>query len=180
MRSQKRGVRGRKPKRATSNEKRTSNSLSHLDSCGRAAMVHVGDKPVTERRATARATVRLPRICRDVLAAGGETKKGNVFAVARLAGIAAAKRTDELIPLCHQIPLDDVSVNLALNKNRIVIDAVARCHAKTGVEMEALTAASVAALTVYDMLKGLSHDIVIESIELLRKSGGRSGEIVRT
>jgi cyclic pyranopterin monophosphate synthase len=158
---------------------RRTRTLTHLDRRGAATMVDVGAKAVTERSAIARATVLLPAACRKILAAGGDTKKGNVFAVARLAGIAAAKRTDELIPLCHQIPLDSVALELSLNKNRVIVDATARCHAKTGVEMEALTAASVAALTIYDMLKAVSHDILIERIELLRKSGGRSGDVRR-
>jgi cyclic pyranopterin phosphate synthase len=154
-------------------------TLTHLDARGRAAMVDVSAKAVTARSATARSVVRLPPVCRAVLVEGGDTKKGNVFQIARLAGIMAAKRTSELIPLCHQIPLDGVSVDLALDGDACVITATARCQARTGVEMEALTAASVAALTVYDMLKALSHDLVIERTELLAKDGGRRGAIQR-
>ncbi len=142
-------------------------------------MVDVSAKAVTARTATARSIVHLPAVCVTVLAEGGDTKKGNVFQVARLAGIMAAKRTSDLIPLCHQIPLDGVSVDLAVDGARCVITATARCRARTGVEMEALTAASIAALTVYDMLKALSHDLVIERTELLAKDGGRRGRIRR-
>ncbi len=156
-----------------------SKRLSHLDAAGNVRMVDVGAKPATARSATARSTVRLPEPCRAVLAAGGDTRKGNVLQVARLAGIMAAKRTSELIPLCHQVPLDAVDVELHLAGDALIITATARCRAATGVEMEALVAASVAALTVYDMLKALSHDLVVERTELLRKSGGRSGAIVR-
>jgi len=123
--------------------------------------------------------VLLPEPCRAALAAGGDTRKGNVLTVARLAGIMAAKRTAELIPLCHALPLDAVEVDLVLAGAELTITAHVRCTGRTGVEMEALTAASVAALTVYDMLKALSHDLVIARTELLSKSGGRSGEIRR-
>ena len=154
-------------------------ALSHLDANNRVRMVDVGDKAVTERSASARAVVTLPRACLTVLKAGGATRKGNVFEVARLAGIMAAKRTSDLIPLCHQIPLSGVAVELLLSGKRLMITTSARCSGKTGVEMEALTAASVSALTVYDMLKAVSHDIVIGPIELLTKDGGRSGRIDR-
>ena len=154
--------------------------LSHLDPVsGQPAMVDVAAKPISARSATAQAVVRLPPACAAVLRAGGDTRKGNVLAVARLAGIMAAKRTAELIPLCHQVPLDGVAVELMVEADRCVITASARCRARTGVEMEALTAAAVAALTVYDMLKAVSHDLVIERVELLRKAGGRRGLIER-
>ena len=153
--------------------------LTHLDDHGNVRMVDVTDKAITSRSATARSVVRLPEVARGVLAAGGETKKGNVLQIARIAGIQAAKRTSELIPLCHQIALTGVSVDLQLVGDALTIEATARCHGQTGVEMEALTAASVAALTVYDMLKAVSHDLVIERTELLTKSGGRSGPIDR-
>lgn len=153
--------------------------LTHLDDQGHVRMVDVTDKAVTARSATARAIVRLPEAARVVLAAGGETKKGNVLQIARIAGIQAAKRTSELIPLCHQIPLTGVAIDLQLQGDALTIEATARCHGQTGVEMEALTAASIAALTVYDMLKAVSHDLVIERTELLTKSGGRSGVIDR-
>ncbi|MHC5067887.1 MAG: cyclic pyranopterin monophosphate synthase MoaC [Planctomycetota bacterium] len=154
-------------------------NLTHLDSDGNVHMVDVGSKQVTSREARARSVVRLPAICRDVLAAGGDTKKGNVLQCARLAGIMAAKKTSELIPLCHPVPLDGVDLDCHLDGDRLIITSAARCCARTGVEMEALTAASVAALTVYDMLKALSHDLVIETTELLHKHGGRSGVIDR-
>lgn len=149
--------------------------LSHLDADGRARMVDVTDKAVTSRSATARSLVRLPDPCRAALAAGGDTAKGNVLQVARLAGIMAAKRTAELIPLCHPLPLDGIAVDLVLEADVLHITATVRCTGRTGVEMEALTACSVAALTVYDMLKALSHAIVIERTELVAKSGGATG-----
>jgi cyclic pyranopterin phosphate synthase len=158
----------------------TSRKLTHLDARGDVRMVDVGAKRVTRRIAGARAVVVLPEACRRVLADGGDTRKGNVFQVARLAGIMAAKRTSELIPLCHQVPLSGVGVELRLAGARLVITSEARCSARTGVEMEALVAAATAALTVYDMLKALSHDLVIERVELIHKHGGRSGAIVRT
>ena len=137
-------------------------------------MVDVGDKPVTARRAVAEATVRMrPEVLATLLDAGGP--KGDAFVVARLAGIGGAKRTAELIPLCHPIPLDRVDVELTADREAglVTIRAEARATARTGVEMEALTAASVAALTLYDMAKALQRDIVIERVELLAE-GGRS------
>lgn len=139
-------------------------------------MVDVAAKPITRRRALAAATVRLrPEVLATLLDAGGP--KGDAFVVARLAGIAAAKRTAELIPLCHPLPLDAVSVELNAERESglVTIRAEARATARTGVEMEALTAASVAALTLIDMAKALQRDIVIERVELLEKDGGRSG-----
>ncbi len=139
-------------------------------------MVDVGGKPVTARRAVAAATVRMrPEVLATLLDAGGP--KGDAFVVARLAGIGAAKRTSELIPLCHPLPLDRVDVTLEADREAgtVRIIAEASATARTGVEMEALTAASIAALTLYDMAKALQRDIVIERIELLSKEGGRSG-----
>src|SRR6185503_20955270 len=139
-------------------------------------MVDVGVKPVTARRAVAASIVRMrPEVLGTLLDAGGP--KGDAFVVARLAGIAAAKRTSELIPLCHPLPLDRVDVELTADRaaGTVTIRAEARATARTGVEMEALTAASVAALTLYDMAKALQRDIVIERVELLSKEGGRSG-----
>jgi cyclic pyranopterin monophosphate synthase len=153
--------------------------LTHLNASNQVQMVDVGDKAVTERSASAQAIVILPTACCAVLASGGATRKGNVFEVARLAGIMAAKRTSDLIPLCHQIPLAGVSVELVLKGKRLFITTTVRCRGQTGVEMESLTAVSITALTVYDMLKAISHDVVIESIELLTKDGGRSGLIDR-
>lgn len=140
-------------------------------------MVDVGAKPVTARRAVAVATVRMrPQVLATLLDAGGP--KGDAFVTARLAGIGAAKRTAELIPLCHPLPLDRVDVELEPDRDAgtVLVRAEARATARTGVEMEALTAVSVAALTLYDMAKALQRDIVIERVELVAKSGGRSGD----
>lgn len=150
---------------------------SHLDTDGAPRMVDVGDKPVTSRRAVASAIVRMrPDVLATLFDAGGP--KGDAFVTARLAGISAAKRTSDLIPLCHPLPLDRVDVELTPDRSAgtVAIRAEARATARTGVEMEALTAASVAALTLYDMAKALQRDIVIERIELLQKSGGQSGD----
>ena len=149
---------------------------SHLDPDGAPRMVDVSDKPVTARRAVAAARVRMrPEVLATLLDAGGP--KGDAFVVARLAGIAAAKRTWELIPLCHPITLDLVDVELEADRagGLVTIRAEVRATARTGVEMEALTAASVAALTLYDMAKALQRDIVVEHVELISKEGGRSG-----
>jgi cyclic pyranopterin phosphate synthase len=151
--------------------------LTHLDASGRARMVDVGAKPPTERRAVARAVVRLtPEAARAV--AAGDAPKGDVLGVARIAGIQAAKRTSELIPLCHPLALSFVGVEGEVDAGAGVITLVAeaRTTGPTGVEMEALTAVSVAALTVYDMVKGLERGAEIREVVLLEKSGGRSGE----
>jgi len=149
--------------------------LTHLDVDGTAKMVDVGDKPVTRRRAVAEAFLVTGE---DIMAAIREEKtpKGNVFETARLAGIMAAKRTAELIPLCHSLFLDNVSVDFEVKADRIRVVATAAARSATGVEMEALTAASVAGLTLYDMLKTLSHSMTLERVRLLEKSGGRSGD----
>ncbi|MEP7041271.1 MAG: bifunctional molybdenum cofactor biosynthesis protein MoaC/MoaB [Chloroflexota bacterium] len=149
---------------------------SHLGPEGAPRMVDVGKKPVTARRAVAAASVRMrPDVLGSLVGGGGP--KGDAFVVARLAGIAAAKRTAELIPLCHPLPLDRVEVELTADREAglVTIRAEASATARTGVEMEALTAASVAALTLYDMAKALQRDIVIERVELLSKEGGMSG-----
>jgi cyclic pyranopterin monophosphate synthase len=149
---------------------------SHLGPDGSPRMVDVGGKPVSARRAVAAASVRMrPDVLGTLLDAGGP--KGDAFVVSRLAGIAAAKRTADLIPLCHPLPLDLVDVELTVDRAAgvVTIRAEVRVTARTGVEMEALTAASVAALTLYDMAKALQRDIVIERVELLAKEGGRSG-----
>ena len=149
---------------------------THLDADGTPRMVDVSAKPVTARRAMATATVRMrPDVLAALLDAGGP--KGDAFVVARLAGIGAAKRTSELIPLCHPLPLDRADVTLEADRatGNVRITAEAAATARTGVEMEALTAASIAALTLYDMAKALQRDIVIERVELLSKEGGRSG-----
>ena len=153
---------------------------SHLGEDGAPRMVDVGDKPATERRAVAGATVRMrPDVLATLLDAGGP--KGDAMATARLAGIGAAKRTADLIPLCHPLPLDRIDVELEPDRNSglVTIRAEVRATARTGVEMEALTAVGVAALTLYDMAKAFQRDIVIERIELHEKSGGRSGDYTR-
>jgi cyclic pyranopterin phosphate synthase len=148
--------------------------LTHLDDAGRARMVDVGDKSVTPRRAVAEAVlVTGPEVMAAV--AGGQTPKGNVFETARLAGIMAAKRTADLIPLCHSLTLDHVAVEFESGPDRIRIVATAATRATTGIEMEALTAAAIAGLTLYDMLKALSRTMVLQQVRLLSKSGGRSG-----
>ena len=149
--------------------------LTHLDERGRATMVDVGGKDATERRAVARATVRMSPATAEAVAKG-DAPKGDVIGTARIAGIMAAKRTDELIPLCHQLPLSFVGVEAEVDEGAVVLTAEARTTAQTGVEMEALTAASVAALTVYDMVKGLEKGVAIEEVVLLEKTGGKSGD----
>jgi cyclic pyranopterin monophosphate synthase len=151
--------------------------LTHLDESGSARMVDVGQKPATERRARARAVVRVgPATAAAVIA--GDAPKGDVIGVARIAGIQAAKRTWELIPLCHPLALSYVGVEGVLDAaaGEITLTAEARTTGPTGVEMEALTAAAVAALTVYDMVKGIERGATIAEVALLEKSGGRSGE----
>ena len=151
--------------------------LTHLDSSGRARMVDVANKPPTERTARARATVRVsPETAQKVL--DGDAPKGDVLGVARIAGIQAAKRTAELIPLCHPLGLSFMGVEGSIDvpKGEIELVAEVRTTGPTGVEMEALTAASVAALTVYDMIKGIERGAEIASVVLLYKAGGRSGE----
>jgi cyclic pyranopterin phosphate synthase len=150
--------------------------LTHLDEHGDARMVDVGGKAVTERRAVARATVRMaPETARLVQA--GDAPKGDVLATARIAGIMAAKKTGELIPLCHPIGIDHVDVDALVDveAGTVTLTAVAGVTARTGVEMEAMTAAAVAALTVYDMVKGVERGVAIQEVVLLEKSGGRSG-----
>jgi len=150
--------------------------LTHLDEAGHARMVDVGAKPATERRAVARAVVRVSAETARAVAAG-DAPKGDVLGVARIAGIQAAKRTSELIPLCHPLALSFVGVSgeIDVEAGEITLLAEARTTGPTGVEMEALTAASVAALTVYDMVKGIQRGAEIGSVVLLEKSGGRSG-----
>jgi cyclic pyranopterin phosphate synthase len=149
--------------------------LSHLDPSGRARMVDVTSKPASARLARAQAKVRLGRALAAQLRRTGRLAKGNVLETARLAGILGAKQTAQLVPLCHPLPLDVVEVEAAITGQHVVIETLARTRAATGVEMEAMTAAAVAALTVYDMCKAASKGIVIESVRLLEKSGGRSG-----
>ena len=146
--------------------------LTHIDEAGNARMVDVGAKDVTDRRAVARAVVRMAP---ETVAAvrSGDTPKGDVLGTARIAGIQAAKRTSELIPLCHPLPLSFVDVRLAVVEDGVEIETEARTTGQTGVEMEALTAASVAALTIYDMVKGVERGVEIAELYLLEKSGGR-------
>jgi len=156
--------------------------LSHVDSSGKVTMVDVSGKQATQRKAIAQAIVELPdNVLNELSKNDFQVAKGSVTQTAIIAGIMAAKKTGELtkktgelIPLCHPIGLDSVDVDIQLKQNELVIISTARVHAKTGVEMEAMTAASVAALTIYDMCKALSHDIVIKEVKLLEKSGGRN------
>jgi cyclic pyranopterin phosphate synthase len=152
------------------------NELTHLDASGRARMVDVGAKPATERRAVAEAVVHVSTTTAHAVHAG-DAPKGDVLGVARIAGIQAAKRTSELIPLCHPLALSFVGVEgeIDVDGGTITLTAEARTTGPTGVEMEALTAASVAALTVYDMVKGIERGAQIGSVRLLEKAGGKSG-----
>ena len=150
--------------------------LTHVDSANRPKMVDVGDKAVTVRTARARATVLFPPEVLDTARSGAElrTKKGPVFDTAMIAGVMAAKRTAELIPFCHPVPLEDCQVSVEWGASgEVVIECAVRATHKTGVEMEALTGATAAALTVYDMCKALSHGIRIGEVRLLAKTGGK-------
>jgi cyclic pyranopterin phosphate synthase len=153
-----------------------SRSLTHLDAEGRARMVNVGEKAVTERVCVARGAVRMaPETL--ALITSGQVPKGDVLTTARLAGIQAGKRTHEWIPLCHMLPLDGLDVELTPEADppRLRIEARASVHARTGVEMEALVAVSAAGLTVYDMCKAVDRGMVLEGVHLVRKTGGKSG-----
>jgi cyclic pyranopterin phosphate synthase len=153
--------------------------LTHLDEQGACRMVDVGDKPVTHRAARASGLVRMRPETRDRICTGG-TAKGNVLEAARLAGVMAAKRTADLIPLCHPLPLDSIEVHLEPEgSDALRIDARVQATAKTGVEMEALTAVAAAALTVYDMSKAIDRGMVIAQIQLEEKSGGATGDFSR-
>jgi cyclic pyranopterin phosphate synthase len=152
-------------------------NFSHIDSANRPTMVDVGDKAVTKRVATAQARVRFPaEVAHALRTQGFSTSKGPVFQTAIIAGVMAAKRTHELIPFCHPLGLENCKVTIDMDGDDAVIACTASVQGKTGVEMEALTGASIAALTIYDMCKALSHEIEIGPIRLLAKSGGRSGE----
>ena len=153
----------------------TDSKLTHIDDRGRARMVDVGEKAVTQRSATARARVKMSAQALRLVVEG--SKKGDVLQVARIAGLQAAKKTSDLIPLCHPLALDGAEVELSVDETASSVEVLAtvRCTGKTGVEMEALTAASVASLTVYDMVKAVDKGVVIEEVLLLSKSGGRSG-----
>jgi cyclic pyranopterin monophosphate synthase len=149
--------------------------LTHFDAEGRAAMVDVSAKPETAREATAQVRVAMAPATAALIASGGAAK-GDVLGTARLAGIMAAKRTAELIPLCHPLPLSSVGLDLAVAGAGVEIAATVRTTGRTGVEMEALTAASVAALTVYDMVKSVDRAMRIEGLRVVHKAGGKSGE----
>ena len=152
--------------------------FTHLDQSGHAHMVDVGDKAVTRRRAVARATVTMNPATSQAIVSGA-LPKGDVLAVARIAGIQAAKRTSDLIPLCHPLMLSKVSVDLTVREGAVDIEAIVETTGQTGVEMEALTACSVAALTLYDMCKSADKAMVISEMALWEKSGGRSGDFRR-
>jgi cyclic pyranopterin monophosphate synthase len=151
------------------------NKLTHLDADNNPSMVDVGEKKVTKRTAKARAIVVLNEDILQYLDKGDiRTKKGAVFQTAIIAGVMASKKTGDLIPLCHPLGLENCQIDVFLNENReVVVDCTASLTAKTGVEMEALTGATVAALTIYDMCKAMSHDIVIKEIKLMEKTGGK-------
>jgi cyclic pyranopterin phosphate synthase len=149
--------------------------ITHVDSKGNPSMVDVSEKMISRRSASARSVVVLPPVVMELLADGDlRSKKGPVFQTAIIAGIMAAKKTGELIPLCHPLGLDNCDITISVNEeNEIVIDCTASITAKTGVEMEALVGASMAALTIYDMCKAMSHDIVIKETKLMAKTGGK-------
>lgn len=154
-------------------------SLTHIDDNGAARMVDVGEKEVTRRLASAQAIVSMQPETLSLILSGG-MPKGDVFACARIAGIMAAKRTWELIPMCHPLPIEGIEMEITpISDTDVRIVSTLRCTHKTGIEMEALTAASVAALTLYDMCKAVDRGMVIRDVMLLRKSGGKSGDFCR-
>ncbi|RJQ55162.1 MAG: cyclic pyranopterin monophosphate synthase MoaC [Actinobacteria bacterium] len=156
-----------------------SKGLTHVDESGRARMVDVGEKAVTTREAVARAKVRMRPETLSLISEG-KVPKGDVFCVAKVAGIQAAKKCSELIPMCHPLPLTVVDLSVAaIDAETVEIVATVKTKGQTGVEMEALTAVSVAALTVYDMCKAVDREMVVSDVALIRKSGGASGEFVR-
>jgi cyclic pyranopterin phosphate synthase len=151
-------------------------NLTHLDSQGRATMVDVGDKPITAREAIAEGYITLQPATLTAITAGS-VPKGEVLNTARIAGILAAKRCGELIPLCHPLPLESVSIDFKFEREKIHITATAKITAKTGVEMEALTAVSIAALTIYDMCKAIDKTMTIDGIKLVKKTGGTKSNL---
>ena len=155
--------------------------LTHLDKDGRASMVDVGNKETTSREAVAEGSVYMAPATLSAIR-DGAVPKGDVLASARIAGIMAAKRTPDLIPLCHPLPLTKISIDFEIDEpeNRVIITAAVRCKGRTGVEMEALTAVSVAALTIYDMAKALEKTMTIGDVQLLQKRGGKSGDWQRS
>lgn len=154
------------------------NDLTHVNEQGRARMVDVSEKDATARVARAAGKVYMAPSTLELVHTGG-TRKGDVLAVAQVAAIMAAKRTSEFVPMCHQVPLTGIDVSFELQEDGIAIEALAKCKGETGVEMEALTAVSVAGLTIYDMCKSHQRDMVIGEVRLLEKDGGRSGHFVR-
>jgi len=156
--------------------KATMPNLTHLDSQGRATMVDVGDKPITAREAVAEGCITVQPATLAAITAGN-VPKGEVLNTARIAGILAAKRCGELIPLCHPLPLESVSIDFKIEIEKIHITATAKITAKTGVEMEALTAVSIAALTIYDMCKAIDKTMTIDGIKLLKKTGGTKSNL---
>ena len=167
-------------KKQSEKRRAVATRLTHLDERGRIRMVDVGEKPITRREAIARGEVRMAPATLDAIV-GGSLKKGEAIAAARLAGIMAAKRTHEMIPLCHQIPLEVVEVDFKPDTANSVLQIQARAvtDARTGVEMEAMVAVSAAALTIYDMAKAIDRAMEIGAIRLVAKRGGRSGEFTR-
>jgi cyclic pyranopterin phosphate synthase len=162
------------PKKSPVKGSRPNAGLTHLDAARRPTMVDVSEKIATRRSATAEARIKLPNaVARALAATGHRTRKGPVFDTAIIAGVQAVKRTHELIPFCHPLPIEHCDIDIDAERTRVTIRCTVATTHKTGVEMEALTGATAAALTIYDMCKALSHDIVIESVRLLDKSGGR-------
>lgn len=160
--------------------KRRSDELTHLDEKGRARMVDISSKRVTARTATARASVVMQKATLDLIMGAG-IEKGDVLGTARIAGVMAAKKTSELIPMCHPIAITSVEMDFEVDKKSftITVVATARTRDRTGIEMEALTAAAVAALTIYDMCKAVDRGMTVTSVQVVKKSGGRSGTFVR-
>ncbi|MEX2489422.1 MAG: cyclic pyranopterin monophosphate synthase MoaC [Pseudomonadales bacterium] len=153
-----------------------SRQLTHLDQSGNATMVDVGDKAMTHREASARAVIAMRPETLALIEQGGH-KKGDVFGVARIAGIQAAKKCSDLIPLCHPLALSSIHVEFHVDKDNshVIVDSICKLSGQTGVEMEALTAASIAALTIYDMCKAVDREMVIQDLRLMSKSGGQTG-----
>lgn len=156
----------------------TGNKLTHLDADGRARMVDVGDKPVSQRTARAEAKLLATLETLDIVRSG-TAKKGDVITVSEIAGVMGAKKTADLIPLCHPLPLSKINVKIEIEETCLRVTTETRTQGQTGVEMEALTAASVAALTLYDMLKAVDKSMTIEGLRLLEKTGGVSGDFKR-
>ena len=160
---------------------KSNDAFSHLDEKGGTKMVDVGHKSVTKRSARAVGRIKLgDTIFRNLIQNSNSSKKGNIFEVAKLGGIMAAKRTHEMIPLCHSVPLDHVSIEVAPDGSNLKVSCTVKCESRTGCEMEALLGVSVACLTVYDMCKSVSHEMSIEDIQLVEKSGGKSGHFINT